>query len=173
MTDCIVRASIVALFAMIAAAPLGAQMRTDTVTDSASARERGWSPLRIAKWSLAGAAAGTAIYGFIHNQRADERYEALEQVCVQEPVRCGDVLATGEYADPELEAEYQAVRKMDARARTALVAGQVGVAASVVLFILDLRNGVSPENIPYEPRTIDIDRSRDGGLSLRVHLRVH
>ena len=168
------RACSIALFAALTTAPLAAQMRTDDITtDSAAVSERGWSTLRVAKWSLAGAAAATAIYGFVHNQRADDRYEALEEVCVQEPLRCGDVLSNGAYADAELEAEYQAVRDMDARARTALIAGQIGVAASVVLFILDLRNGESPENIPYEPRTLDIDRSRDGGLSLRVQLRVH
>lgn len=170
------RASIISLLMVLSGSPLSAQVRgqpvVPAVTDSAAAHSGEWGALRIAKWSLAGIAAGTAIYGFVHNQRADERYEALEELCVQDPVRCDDVLPNGAYADAELEAEYQAVRDMDARARTALIAGQVGVAASVLLFILDLRNGESPENIPYEPRTIDIDRSRDGGLSLRVQLPV-
>lgn len=162
-----------ALVTACAAPPLRAQTPTAPAADSVVARAGGWSTLRIAKWSLAGAAAGTAIYGFVHNQRADERYEELEQLCVQEPVRCAALLPDGSYADEELEAEYQAVRDMDARARTALIAGQVGVAASVLLFILDLRNAEDPENIPYEPRTLDVGRSRDGGLSLRVHLSLH
>jgi hypothetical protein len=48
--------------------------------------------------------------------------------------------------------------------------GQIGVAASVVLFIIDLRQDSAPENIPYDPRRFEVGRSRDGGLSLRVNV---
>ena len=38
--------------------------------------------------------------------------------------------------------------------------------------ILDLRNSDGPQNIPYEPRTFDVMPARDGGLSLRLNLRL-
>ena len=142
-------------------------------TASAPAAQRGnWSVLRVAKWSTATAAAGTALYGFVNNQRADERFESLEQVCVIEPTRCSDRLPNGAYADAELEADYQEARSIDRRARTALIVGQIGVVASVVLFIADLRNADAPANIPYEPRTLDVSPARDGGISLRLNLRL-
>lgn len=142
-------------------------------TTSAPSVERGsWTALRVAKWSTAVGAAGTALYGFVNNQRADDRFESLEQTCVSEPVRCADRLPNGAYADAALEADYQAARAIDRRARTALIIGQVGVAASVVLFIADLRNNDAPADIPYEPRTLDVMPSRDGGLSLRLNFRL-
>lgn len=146
-----------------------------TAADTGSARsvERGgWTALRVAKWSTAAGAAGTALYGFVNNQRADDRFESLEQTCVSEPARCADRLPNGAYADAALEAEYQEARAIDRRARTALIIGQVGVAASVVLFIVDLRNSDAPADIPYEPRTLDVMPARDGGLSLRLNIRL-
>jgi hypothetical protein len=142
-------------------------------TASAPAADRGnWTTLRVAKWSTAAAATGAALYGFVNNQRADERFESLEQNCASEPVRCSDRLPNGAYADAALEADYQAARSIDRHARTALILGQVGVVASVVLFIADLRNSDAPADIPYEPRTLDVTPSRDGGMSLRVNIRL-
>jgi hypothetical protein len=131
------------------------------------AQQNGRLPaLRIAKWTVAGATAGTALYGFLKNRRADDLYLELEELCSADAERCDDRLPGGAYADPELERRYQDVRAIDRRARTALVVGQVGVAASVVLFILDLRNRDDPENIPYEPQGLTLTPARDGGLSL-------
>lgn len=137
-----------------------------------TARAGSWSALRVAKWTTAAGAAGAAVYGVMQNRRADEQFEQLEQVCVTETWRCVERLPSGAYADAELEARYQDVRSLDSRARMALIAGQAGVAASVVLFILDLRNSDGPENIPYEPRTLEVRPSRDGGMSLTVRMNA-
>jgi hypothetical protein len=131
-----------------------------------------WRLLRVAKWTTATASAGLAVWGVVNNRRADQRFEALEQECLLDPARCEDRLPNGSYADPALEAQYQDVRDMDRNARTALIAGQVGLATSVVLFILDLRNNSGPSNIPYEPRRIDVTPARDGGMSLRLNLAL-
>lgn len=158
-----------------AASPVAAQDAPGMTADSVpvrSAERGGWTALRVAKWSTAGVAAGTALYGFINNQRADDRFESIERACVLEPARCADRLPGGAYADAELEVEYQDARAIDRRARTALIAGQIGVAASVVLFIVDLRNSDAPADIPYEPRTLDVSPSRDGGLSLQLNIRL-
>ena len=174
------RSIILAMLTLCAAAPLRGQTPTAAPAHgdepiaaraASSLQERsGWRPLAIAKWTTAAAAAGAAVYGVVQNRRADSQYEDLEQVCVEEPFRCEGRLPDGAYADAELEARYQDVRDLDGRARAALIAGQIGIAASVVLFILDLRNSDGPQNIPYEPRTFDMMPSRDGGLSLRFNL---
>ena len=176
------RCFIAAMLTLSGATPLVAQAQSPApapggeppaVQAASSVQERsGWRPLAVAKWTTAAAAAGAAVYGVVQNRRADNQFEDLEQVCVEEPFRCEQRLPNGAYADAELEARYQDVRDLDGRARAALIAGQIGVAASVVLFILDLRNSDGPQNIPYEPRTFDVMPARDGGISLQLNLRL-
>jgi hypothetical protein len=129
-----------------------------------------WRPLRIAKWSVTGISAGTALYGFLQNRQADDAYHVLEEMCQGDFARCRERLPGGAYADAQLESQYQHVRALDQRARTALVLGQIGVATSVVLFLIDLRNQQPPPNIPYEPNRLEIGASADGGLLLKVTL---
>jgi hypothetical protein len=129
-----------------------------------------WRPLRLAKWSALGASGAAALYGFVNNRRADEAFQGLERQCQEDWDRCLDRLPGGAYGDPALEAEYQRVRHLDGRARTALVVGQIGIATSVVLFILDLRNEQPPPNIPFDPSRLQFTPARDGGVSLGVSL---
>jgi hypothetical protein len=129
-----------------------------------------WRPLRLAKWSALGASGAAALYGFVNNRRADEAFQGLERQCQEDWDRCLDRLPGGAYGDPALEAEYQRVRHLDGRARTALVVGQIGIATSVVLFILDLRNEQPPPNIPFDPSRLQFMPARDGGLSLGLSL---
>lgn len=131
-----------------------------------------WSVLRISKWSLAAASAGAAVYGFTMNQRADSRYEALEGACMADPDVCRGRQADGSYTSAELEARYQEVRRLDRKARNGLLASQVGVAATVVLFIIDLRNARAPDDILYEPKPLQVSPRRDGGVELRLRLPV-
>lgn len=130
-----------------------------------------WRPLRIAKWSTLLLSGGAAAYGFVQNRRADRDYEALERECAEAPTGCL-VLDNGAYADPALEQRYQRIVDRDRDARTALLAGQLGIAASVVMFIIDLPDREDPEDIPYEPRPIRFGLGRDGRteLSARVHV---
>lgn len=145
----------------------------DSLDEPAALQDRGsWSGLRVAKWTTAALSAGAAVYGVLNNRRADEEYEQLEELCSVEVSRCEQRLPGGAYADAEVEAQYQDVRALDRRARTGLIAGQVGFAASVVLFVLDLRNSEGPANIPYDPRTLDVTPARDGGMTLRVNLEM-
>lgn len=112
---------------------------------------RPFRPLRIAKWgTLLGAASG-AIYGFVQNHRADERFNDLEQQCQDQPVRCSLRTPSGAYQDAEFETLYHDVRSLDRRAHNALLLSQIGVAASVVLFLLDLDNTRRPPDIPFVP----------------------
>lgn len=128
-----------------------------------------WRPLRIAKWSAVTASAAAALFGFSNNRRADELFGQIEQVCVDHPDRCAR-LTGGAYADAALEQDYQRVRALDRRTSTALVASQVGIAASVVLFILDLRNQRPPDNVPYQPRRLRIAPGVAEPLEIRITL---
>jgi hypothetical protein len=120
--------------------------------------------MRIAKWgTLAGAAAG-AIYGFVQNHRADDLFNDLERLCQDQPVRCSLRDAGGAYRDPEFEALYGDVRHLDRRAHTALLLSQIGVATSVVLFLLDLDN-TRPPDIPFVPSS-SLEHRPDGGVAL-------
>jgi hypothetical protein len=173
-----IRSGGIALAAALTLAPLPAAAQEAAQPSAAQSdsthemRAHAWRPLRIAKWTTAAATAGSALYGFLNNRRADDRFEELEQVCVDAPTRCTSRLPSGAYADADLERDYQEVLAIDGRSRTALVASQIGVAATVVMFVLDLRNAGPPENIPYEPRAFDVRPARDGGLALRMTLPV-
>lgn len=124
--------------------------------DSVRATRGAWTPVRIAKWSLLATAGSAAVYGFIENREADREYEAIERVCQADPNACLTAVDGGAYADAALESRYRAVLERDDRAQVALLAGQIGLAASVLLFIMDLPEGSVPEDIPYDPRKLDI-----------------
>jgi hypothetical protein len=143
---------------MLCAAPLQGQEANTPPGD--------WRALRIAKWTMVGASVGAALYGFSNNQRADDAYEGLEQMCQADLVRCAARTPGGAYTDPVLESEFQEIRRLDRRARTGLLVGQVAVASAVVLFIMDLRNGRPPPNIPYDGRAPRLEPARDGGVAL-------
>ena len=152
------RALVTPLLALLLAGPLAAQ---DPIGP------RGWSALRISKWVTLSATAAATVYGVAAVQTADRSYERLERACLSDPTVCLRRQSDGSYADQRLEAEYQGVRREDRRARNALLASQVGVVATVVLFVIDLRHARSPGDIPYEPRRFDVGKRRDGAVELR------
>jgi hypothetical protein len=127
-------------------------------------------PLRIAKWTVLAGSAAAGIWGFVRNERADKLYRELEQACQSAPLTCRPRTAGGAYTDAALEARYQEVRSLDRQSHVALLAGQVGVAASVVLFLLDLGNVRPPPDIPYVPKGVAL--STDAAGRTRIALRV-
>lgn len=132
-----------------------------------------WRPLRIAKWGTAALAVGAALYGLSENREGDDLYAAIERTCTAQPERCLNRRPDGTYNDAELEAQYQSVRSHDRRARAALLTGQVSVAVSAALFILDLRNAGPPRTVPYDPDGgVQLIRGRDGGVGMRLMIRT-
>jgi len=132
-----------------------ASVAADTVVDA----PRPFRLLRVAKWTVLAGSAAAGVWGFVQNERADEKYRELEQQCEAEPARCRRRLSDGSYEDPAFEARYQEVRSLDRESHAALLAGQVGLAASVVLFLLDLGNIRPPADIPYDPRLTASNRA--------------
>jgi hypothetical protein len=131
-----------------------------------------WRPLRLAKWTTLLVAGGAAAYGFTQNRTADREYEQLERDCADSPVSCQKVPGSETYMNLALEQRYQKIVDRDAHARTALLAGQIGIAASVIMFIIDLPDRESPEDIPYEPKPIRVGLGRDGRTELGMHWRL-
>lgn len=125
-------------------------------------------PVRVAKWALLLGGAGAAVYGLQQNQQADDAYAELERMCAAAPDTCRQRGPGGAYVDAGLEQQYQRVRDSDGRARSALIAGQAGLAASAVLFIIDLRNTRPPRNIPFEPSRLELGVGGDGGLRMTL-----
>lgn len=135
-----------------------------------SVRPGGWSALRVSKWATLTVTAAAALYGVAAVSSADDSYEALEEACAAAPDVCRLRRPDGAYADAALEAQYRSVVRQDRRARNALLASQVGVVATVAMFILDLRHARSPADIPYEPRGLELAARPDGGVELRLSL---
>lgn len=146
--------------------------RLEARGDSAVAlRAAGWSPIRLAKWSTLLAATGAAVYGFMENRTADREYENIERLCEATPSQCATRPGSREYADPALESRYQKIVERDDRAKRALLASQVGLATSVLLFIIDLPEGSTPDDIPYDPRPLRFGMRTDQ-LELGLHFAV-
>ncbi len=136
---------------------------------SVTGARRSGPVIRVTKWTTLALSVGAAAYGFSENRTADRDYQALEERCKADPFNC--IRRTGDaYADAEMERIYQNVRTSDRHARTALLASQIGIAASVALFIIDLRDNRPPDNIPYEPRALQLVPGRDGAVQLRFTL---
>ena len=106
-----------------------------------------WTPVRIAKWSLLGAAAGLAAYALEHSTAAERANDRLRALCSSEPERCQ--LEDGIYADPDAETLFRRITREDHLARVGIVGGQVALLGSVGLFVYDLRNGRGPGDIPF------------------------
>lgn len=164
-------------FLSMLAAPAAAQQLQDRFhsgeaepTRPETSSRATFRPLRVAKWGSLAAAAAAAGVGLSTHRSADREYRVLERICAEDGPRCRSRTPDGAYADPELERRYQKVLDNDRTARMALVASQVGVAASVLFFILDMAPGGSPPNIPYEPRRFGIGTSPDGALELRLRV---
>jgi hypothetical protein len=164
------------LLLLIAAVPAPARaQRVDNslrMQDTTRVLRANWRPMRIVKWTALLASGGAAAYGFAQNRVADRDYHQLELECEEAPASCIKLAGSESYANPALEQRYQRILERDENARTALLAGQIGIAASVIMFIIDLPDRESPEDIPYEPRPLRVGLGRGGAAQLEVRLRA-
>ena len=120
--------------------------------------------VEIGKWSTGGLAIAAGAWAFMMQADAEDDYEALEAFCGENPSVCADVNPSGEYNDAALERRYQNVREDYRNARWTLIGAHVLAATSVVLFIVDLPRGSTPENVPYEPPALRVGARPDGAL---------
>jgi len=129
-------------------------------------RPEGPSIITYARWGTLGAAVAAGVIGFAAHQDADDQFDTLEALCEADAARCA-LKPGGGYADARLESRYQDVLGADSRARTALVASQLAVAASLALFLLDMGGDSEPDNVPYDPeRGLGFRNGPDGRAEL-------
>ena len=119
---------------------------------------------RVLKWTLLAASVTMGLWAYRESNRADDAYAELRRLCEADQSRC--TLTNGSYPDARAEALYGASNTGDRRARVALLAGQATLLGSAAFFIIDLRHGGPPENIPYDPP------AATGAARLRVGLRL-
>lgn len=127
---------VLALAALFAAAPLAAQSRYDSIP-----------PLvRAGKWVGAAAFAGAITMALVQHNAANRAYDGLLFYCTN--ANC-TTDAQGRYVDPGAEQRYQDVVRGDRAARIWLIAGQVTLVGTAVLFVLELTRERGTTNIPY------------------------
>lgn len=138
----------------------------------AEVQDAGLTFLGTAKWAALAVSGGAAVYGFSLNSQADDIFARLEDICDDDPDRCEPRNPDGSFADEELERLYADTLARDRQARTALIVSQLTLAASVVMFILDLSNR-PPDNIPYDPPVaVDVRTAGTGQVTLGARVRV-
>jgi hypothetical protein len=122
-----------------------------------------WRAPRVLKWTLLAASAGLGLWAYRESNQADDDYQRLRRLCESDPARC--TLGGGRYADGRAESLYRSSNDGDRRARLGLLAGQATLLGSAAFFIVDLRHGGPPENIPYHPPAA-------AGARLRAGVRI-
>lgn len=143
--------------ALLPLAPLGAQAAPRVPED-------GWRATRVAKWALLAVSAGFGYYAYRESALGDDRYDELRRRCEATNDFCR--LENGRYADPAAERLFRGANDHDRAARLGILAGQATLLGSAAFFIIDLRHGGSPEDIPYDP-----SRPGRARAALRVGLR--
>lgn len=149
----------------------GAEVAAGPVQSPANREEDG-SFLGLAKWGTLGLSIGASAYGFHVNGQADDQFQEIQAICTSAPERCETRASDGSFADEELEARYQEVLDKDRNARAALILAQVGLAATIVLFVLDLDGGETPPDIPFDPPKLSFSPDRTE-VSWSVALPFH
>ena len=151
----------VALALIVAANPVpaGAQGRSEPSSGS--------GPLiKYGKWVLAAGAIGMNYLAARAHDRADERFDVLEQRCFQDRAACS-LASDGHYLDSESERIYQESLRYDRHARRWLFGGESALLASAALFVWELtRHNPKPDNIPFEPEVRSLRQAT--GVGVRV-----
>jgi hypothetical protein len=136
------RRAVVIAAAMAAAAAASSPVRAQQAEPARQA-----SPMiKWGKWAAAAAAASFTALGIRQHNAGDAAFRDLVAYC--RTTLCA-LTPQGRYADPQAEARYQRVVRDDRSARAWLIGGQVAAIGSALLFVLELRHGREPPNIPY------------------------
>jgi hypothetical protein len=156
---------------LLAAAAGGASAQTDTVPPRVESAGFTDGLVRYGRWVTAAGAIAFTFLAMEEHGDAERHWNRLNVICRANNAACV-IGPGGGYADPTAEAEYQATVKFDRRARARVIAGQVALAVTVGLFIIDVgRRGGGPENIPIAP--LEVGFTADGAtVGIRLPLAI-
>ena len=125
--------------------------------------------VRHGKWGAAALFVAATGIGLLEHHRANNAFDDLRTLCAN-AVQC-NIGLDGRYADPVAEAQYQKIVAGDRAARGWFIGGQVALAGTAALFVLELLQARGSPNIPYSG--FIVTPSRDGtriGVRLPVRL---
>jgi hypothetical protein len=131
---------------LLPCAPASAQQ-----PDTATSRPWYVTASHWGKWPLLAGAIGFTAAAMTQKGDADGVYDQLQAMCRAASQDC--VLnESGTYVNPDAEALYQETLRIDAKARSWMIGGEVALALSGGMFLIDLVAGHDePHNIPFTP----------------------
>lgn len=102
------------------------------------------------KWLTALTSAALIMFAQREHSQSRREWNALLDICRSAQDACA-LGSDGRYVRTDAEALYQRSRAFDRAANRWLLGAQAGLLATTALFIIDLRPGQGPDNIPFAP----------------------
>lgn len=125
--------------------------------------------VRNGKWGAAALFVAATGIGLLEHHRADNAFDDLRALCGN-TVQC-TIGQDGRYVDPLAEAQYQKIVAGDRAARSWFIGGQVALAGTATLFVIELLHARGSPNIPYSG--LIVKPTRDGTrIGLRLPIRL-
>ena len=149
--------------ALLVAAPVP-RLTAQSAADSGRAQPP--AIVHYGKWGAAALFAGLTSLGVLEHDRANSAFDRLTAFCLNVGP-CG-IGPDGRYANPAAESRYQEVVRGDRAARAFLLSGQVALAGTAALFILDLMKEHGTPNIPFSGLLLEPGRQTRLGWRLRL-----
>jgi hypothetical protein len=107
------------------------------------------------KWFTALTSAALIMFAQREHNESQRAWNSLLDVCRSAQDACA-VGPDGRYVRSDAEQLYQRSRAFDRRANRWLLGAQASILATTALFIIDLRPGAGPENIPLPGNRIEV-----------------
>lgn len=127
------------------------------------------SIVRHGKWGAAALFVAATGIGLLEHQSANNAFDDLRTMCGSS-VQC-TIGQDGRYADPVAEAQYQKIVSGDRAARSWFIGGQVALAGTAALFVIELLHSRGSTNIPYSG--FIVKPTRDGTrIGFRLPIRL-
>ena len=127
--------------------------------------------VRNGKWGAAALFVAATSLGLLEHHRANVAFDGLRELCGAS-AQCS-IGQDGRYSDPVAEVQYQKVVSGDRAARSWFVGGQVALAGTAVLFVIELLHPRATTNIPFSGFLVKPTRSGTRiGLQLPVRLQL-
>ena len=111
--------------------------------------------IHFGKWMTAAGAAGFTYLASREHSHSRDHWNDLLTICHSAQDAC-NTGSDGRYLRADAEQLYQTSRRFDRRANRWLLGAQASLFATAVLFILDLRTGSGPDNIPLSPLRVTV-----------------
>jgi hypothetical protein len=150
-----------------AVAPAAAQRLTPSrhAASESSARVGAVASLRrdlphYGKWLTAAGAAAFTVLASAEHRRSRRDWDALLEICRSAQDACVQG-PDGRYLRGDAELLYQRSRVFDRRANRWLLGAQGSLLLTTALFIIDMRPGEGPDNIPFPSNHLDVGSTPD------------